>query len=41
MITDLGFHHHEKAAFMVLLAGFCLAFTQNGRSPHARSPLRP
>ncbi|MDB5870977.1 MAG: hypothetical protein JWQ07_419 [Ramlibacter sp.] len=30
MVTDLGFHHYEKAVFMVLLAGFCLAFAQIG-----------
>jgi hypothetical protein len=42
MITDLGFHHYEKAAFMVLLAGFCLAFAQNGPKPAcAQTPLRP
>jgi hypothetical protein len=25
MITDLGFEHYEKAAFLVILAAFCVA----------------
>lgn len=42
MVTDLGFHHYEKAVFMALLAGFCLAFAQNGPRPEgAGAPVRP
>jgi hypothetical protein len=25
MITDLGFEHYEKAAFLVILAAMCMA----------------
>ena len=42
MVTDLGFHHYEKAVFMVLLAGFCLAFAPDEpRPPGAAEPVRP
>jgi hypothetical protein len=28
LVTDLGLHHYEKAAFMVLLAGLCMALAK-------------
>lgn len=36
MVTDLGFQHYEKAAFLVLLAAFCLACA--GRPRPAGTP---
>jgi hypothetical protein len=42
MVTDLGFHHYEKAVFMLLLAGFCLAFAQVGpRQAVPAVPVKP
>ena len=42
-ITDLGLNHYEKTAFLVLLAGFCLAFAQTEPRPDtaAATPLTP
>lgn len=43
MLTDLGFQHYEKAAFLVLLAAFCMALEPRA-APAAReeaAPLRP
>jgi hypothetical protein len=34
MVTDLGFHHYEKAAFMVILGGLCMALA--GPRPERR-----
>jgi hypothetical protein len=34
MVTDLGFQHYEKAAFLVLLTAFCMAL-------RAKEPARP
>jgi hypothetical protein len=36
LVTDLGFHHYEKAAFMVLLGGLCMALA--GRRPATVRP---
>jgi len=46
MVTDLGFQHYEKAAFLVLLAAFCLACAGRPRPAQAAtrneaSPVRP
>lgn len=46
MVTDLGFQHYEKAAFLVLLAAFCLACATRPRpalaaAPDEASPVRP
>jgi len=48
MVTDLGFQHYEKAAFLVLLAAFCLACAGRprpaGTAPAmaaGAAPLRP
>ncbi len=38
MITDLGFHHYEKVGFIVLWAGYCLAFAQLGPRREAQAP---
>jgi hypothetical protein len=35
MMTDLGFHHYEKAAFMVVLGGLCMALA--GPRPAVRA----
>jgi hypothetical protein len=36
MITDLGFEHYEKAAFLVILAAFCMALTRVAPTPDAQ-----
>ena len=46
MVTDLGFQHYEKAAFLVLLAALCLACAGRPRPAQAAardeaSPVRP
>lgn len=43
MVTDLGFQHYEKAAFLVLLAAFCLACAGRPRpaAAAAGTALRP
>jgi hypothetical protein len=52
MVTDLGFQHYEKAAFLVLLTAFCLALRAKEavaagpslvprEAPAARPTLRP
>jgi hypothetical protein len=35
MITDLGFEHYEKAAFLVILAAMCMALAQQGGAARA------
>jgi O-antigen ligase len=44
MVTDLGFQHYEKAAFLVLLAGTCLACASRPRPQRGEAgagPLKP
>ncbi|HWI84179.1 O-antigen ligase family protein [Ramlibacter sp.] len=38
MVTDLGFQHYEKAAFLVLLTAFCLACAGRPRPARAAAP---
>jgi hypothetical protein len=40
MITDLGFEHYEKAAFLVILAGFCMALAPTSER-RVRAPQPP
>ena len=40
MVTDLGFQHYEKAAFLVLLAAFCMALRAK-EAAGARPALAP
>jgi hypothetical protein len=44
MVTDLGFQHYEKAAFLVLLSGLCLACASRPRPRRTEAeavPLTP
>ena len=41
MVTDLGFQHYEKAAFLVLLTAFCLACAARPRPATQAAGVRP
>jgi len=46
MVTDLGFQHYEKAAFLILLAAFCIALRAKeaaaaGPAPASAAPNAP
>lgn len=41
MVTDLGFEHYEKAAFLVILAAFCMALAPPSTRDEAAPAGRP
>ncbi len=41
MVTDLGFHLYEKAMFLMLLSGLCLAFARDDAMHKTPSKTRP
>jgi hypothetical protein len=41
MVTDLGFEHYEKAAFLVILAAFCMALAPAANRAEMAPSRRP